>query len=100
MPEHRVASLTDIPPGRGREFRVADRIIAIWNIDGTFHATDARCPHQDAPLCFGAIEGTIITCPMHGWRFDVTTGAGVDPHHHQLRPYPIHIRDDALYIDF
>jgi nitrite reductase/ring-hydroxylating ferredoxin subunit len=47
---------------------------AIFNVNGEFHAIENRCPHQGGPLADGWLEENIITCPWHGWCFDVRTG--------------------------
>ena len=99
MTRVRVASIHDIPEGTGREMLLGRIPIVVWNIAGRFHATAARCPHEDAPLCIGSLEGTVVTCPMHGWQFDVTTGQGVNPPDRRLRPYPVHVDDESIYID-
>jgi nitrite reductase/ring-hydroxylating ferredoxin subunit len=49
-------------------------MVAIANVDGTLHAIDGLCPHQGGPLGTGELCGTVLTCPWHGWQFDVTTG--------------------------
>jgi nitrite reductase/ring-hydroxylating ferredoxin subunit len=49
-------------------------MIAIANVDGVFHAIDGLCPHQGGPLGTGVLCGTTLTCPWHGWQFDVVTG--------------------------
>ena len=69
-----VADLGDCPPGTSIERVAGDRMIAIANVDGTFHAIDGLCPHQGGPLGTGILCGTILTCPWHGWQFDVLTG--------------------------
>lgn len=96
---HRVASVSDIPVGAGREFAVGDVAVTLWHIDGEFHATAARCPHEDAPLCFGDLSDRVVTCPMHGWQFDVTTGAGVNPPHARVRTYPVTVTGDDIFVD-
>jgi nitrite reductase/ring-hydroxylating ferredoxin subunit len=69
-----VAAASDCPPGASIE-RVADgRMVAVANVSGTYHAIDGLCPHQGGPLGTGALCGTTLTCPWHGWQFDVTTG--------------------------
>jgi nitrite reductase (NADH) small subunit len=69
-----VAMADECPPGTSIE-RVADgRMVAIANVAGTFHAIDGLCPHQGGPLGTGTLCGTTLTCPWHGWQFDVTTG--------------------------
>ena len=64
----------DCPPGECRELAVGGRLIAIYNVDGKFHALDGVCPHQGGPLGKGQLDGPIVTCPWHGWQFDVRTG--------------------------
>ncbi|MCP9455161.1 MAG: non-heme iron oxygenase ferredoxin subunit [Nitrospira sp.] len=71
----RVAGVGDIKPGQGITVDVKSRTLAIFNVDGTYHAIDNTCPHRGGPLGDGEVEGNIVTCPWHGWQFDVTTGA-------------------------
>ena len=69
-----IAEASECLPGTSSE-RVADgRMVAIANVDGTLHAIDGLCPHQGGPLGTGQLCGTVLTCPWHGWQFDVTTG--------------------------
>jgi nitrite reductase/ring-hydroxylating ferredoxin subunit len=56
------------------EVAAAGRIIALFNVGGTFLALDGVCPHQGGPLGKGTLSGHIVTCPWHGWQFDVRTG--------------------------
>jgi nitrite reductase (NADH) small subunit len=74
MPWETIAKISDCPPGNARECVAAGRIIALFNVDGTFYALDGMCPHQGGPLGKGRLQGCIITCPWHGFQFDVTTG--------------------------
>ncbi|MBB76947.1 MAG: ferredoxin [Planctomycetaceae bacterium] len=69
-----VGHVADCPPGQSIECVAGDRIIALFNLDGTFHALDGICPHQGGPLAKGTLTNCIVTCPWHGWQFDVTTG--------------------------
>ena len=70
----RVASVSDVPPGSSKEVIAEDRVVALFNVAGKFHALDGVCPHAGGPLGEGALNGTTVTCPWHGWQFDVTTG--------------------------
>jgi nitrite reductase (NADH) small subunit len=70
----RIASIHDCPPGTASEYVAGERIIALYNVDGTFYALDGVCPHQGGPLGKGVLTGCIVTCPWHGWQFDVSTG--------------------------
>ncbi len=69
-----VAEAADCPPGTSIERLAGDRMVAIANVDGTLHAIDGLCPHQGGPLGTGSLCGAVLTCPWHGWPFDVTTG--------------------------
>jgi len=69
-----IAAVSQCPPGTSIERVVGDRIVALANIDGTWHAIDGLCPHQGGPLGKGRLCGAVLTCPWHGWQFDVTTG--------------------------
>ncbi len=71
---HRIADVADCPPGKCLEAVAGDRIVALYNVDGQFFALDGVCPHQGGPLGKGRLEGCIVTCPWHGWQFDVTSG--------------------------
>jgi nitrite reductase/ring-hydroxylating ferredoxin subunit len=51
-----------------------EQVVALFNVDGTFYALDGICPHAGGPLGEGTLRGAIITCPWHGWQFDVTNG--------------------------
>ena len=69
-----VASLAQIQPGTSLVVKVADKDIALFNVDGQIYAIDDACVHQGASLGSGKFEGKIVTCRAHGLKFDVTTG--------------------------
>ena len=74
MPWHKVAAVDDCPAGSSLEAVVGDRVIALFNVDRQFFALDGVCPHQGGPLGEGDLNGCVVTCPWHGWQFDVTSG--------------------------
>ncbi len=80
----KVANLKDVPPGSAKEVVAADRVIALFNVDGRLYALDGVCPHAGGPLGEGQLDGHVVTCPWHGWQFDVTTGQ------HCLNPNLVH----------
>ncbi len=69
-----IAQLAECPPGAALERVAGDRIVALFNVDGILHALDGVCPHQGGPLGQGRLQGAILTCPWHGWQFDVQSG--------------------------
>ncbi|MFM9025957.1 MAG: Rieske (2Fe-2S) protein [Planctomycetaceae bacterium] len=75
MPEWiAIAAAADCPPGACIERVAGDRVVALANVGGTLHAIDGLCPHQGGPLGQGRLSGSTLTCPWHGWQFDVATG--------------------------
>ena len=70
----RVAKKNAIPSDTGLLVEAGGQEIALFNINGKICAIHAVCPHQGGPLAEGGIDGTVVTCPWHGWQFDVTTG--------------------------
>ena len=87
---HVVARVGDVPEGEHKIFKVAEREIGVFNVRGEYFALRNRCPHLGGPLCEGEVLGLVyssgpgdvrfdgskklITCPWHGWEFDVKTG--------------------------
>jgi nitrite reductase/ring-hydroxylating ferredoxin subunit len=74
-----VTETTDVPPGTARAVDVEGRAVALFNIGGSYYAIDDTCTHRGGPLSEGEVDGTVVTCPWHGARFDVTTGQVLGP---------------------
>lgn len=70
----RVAGTGDVKPGHGIVAEVNGKTLAVFNIDGTFHVIDNTCVHRGGPLGEGEVEGQIVSCPWHGWQFNLSTG--------------------------
>ncbi len=70
----KVAQTSEIPAGQGKCVEVEGRRLAIFNVDGSYYAIDDVCQHQGGPLGEGELNGKIVTCPWHGWEYDVTNG--------------------------
>lgn len=80
MPDFiKVATIDEIPPGHAKLVEVNGTDIAVFNIDGAFHAIDNSCTHVGGPLCEGEVQGAEVTCPWHGATFDITTGRVLGP---------------------
>jgi nitrite reductase/ring-hydroxylating ferredoxin subunit len=72
-----VADVNDVPAGKMKHIEVGEKEILIANPDGKVYALCDRCSHMNAPLSMGTLNGKVVTCAMHGARFDVTTGKKV-----------------------
>lgn len=70
----KIANISDVKSGEGKVFSANGVNVALFNVNGVFHAIDNTCPHRGGPLGEGFLDGSVVTCPWHGWQFDVTTG--------------------------
>ena len=70
----KVATTDEIQPGECKTVSANGRDLALCNVEGKLYAIDNVCPHRGGPLGEGTLDGTVVTCPWHGWRFDVCTG--------------------------
>ena len=75
----RIASTDEVGPGEARQVEVGEKVVALFNVDGTYYAIDGVCTHRGGPLGDGGLEGKQVTCPWHGGTFDVTTGEATGP---------------------
>jgi nitrite reductase/ring-hydroxylating ferredoxin subunit len=69
-----VAKTDEIPVGKTKHVEVNGKEIMIANVDGKYFALSDRCGHSSALLSMGSIDENLITCPLHGAQFDLTTG--------------------------
>jgi len=76
--EFLVGSLEQIPVGEGRNYDVDGLSIAVFHTrSGAVYATQAYCPHRQAPLADGLTGGSTLMCPFHSWKFNMMTGESV-----------------------
>ncbi len=75
----KVAETNEVPPGTAKSVDLEGRPVALFNIDGTYHAIGDTCTHRGGPLSEGMVEGATVTCPLHGATYDVTTGNVLGP---------------------
>lgn len=68
------ATAADLGEGEMREVKVDGHDLLIARVVGEYYATDAHCPHLHGNLTRGALEGLIVTCPLHHSQFDISTG--------------------------
>lgn len=94
-----VARLEDIPEGKGREFVVDGRIVGLFHVEGNVYAMDGLCPHAGGPIATGTLRGTTVTCPWHGWQFDVSNGKHCLTQNIQAATFPVEIRDGEIWVE-
>lgn len=94
-----VAKVQDVAEGQGLLVEAAGRQLALFRVDGRYYAIDNACPHRGGPLADGDLEGTVVMCPWHAWRWDVTTGANVNNPAVKVACVPVTVDGDGLVVD-
>ena len=109
-----IARASEIEPGERRFVEVKGHSITLFNVHGEYIAVLNICPHELAPVCRGRVSGTtlpsmpgeyrwgregeILSCPWHGWEFDLLTGKALTDERVRLRRYPVTVTDDVIYL--
>jgi len=93
-----VASVDDVPAGSSKVVLAGGRLLALFNVDGTFYALDNTCLHRGGPVGEGDLEGTVVTCPWHGFQYDVTTGRNVFDPEVGLETFPVRVADGQVQV--
>jgi uncharacterized protein YbjT (DUF2867 family)/nitrite reductase/ring-hydroxylating ferredoxin subunit len=104
-PAGSASARTDSVPLEGNEFRISEvppgsvllvGDVAVFNVDGGFCATQAKCTHRQGPLSEGVVDGSTVTCPLHGAQFNVWTGAVLrGPAQEPLKTYRVTVDGDV-----
>lgn len=116
MERHLVAKTNELAENGTRAITEVDgQEIAVFRIDGEYHAIPNYCVHQAGPLCEGELTGQmtvgeddweweydfserIITCPWHGWKFDVTTGKNIKDDRYVTPKYDVEVDEGRVYV--
>lgn len=95
----RLARTTDFATMRLRSYKILGRYVGILKeADGSFRALEMGCKHQGADLSQRTLKGHVLTCPWHGWQYDLRDGRclkGVDT---ALRPHDLRIEGEDIYV--
>lgn len=98
---HEAGKIGDWSLGQGRELLIAGRVVAIFRTDEQqFFAIDGMCAHQGGPIAQGKLDRNCITCPWHGWQYNIADGVNLLTQKKMLDCFPVEIRDDVVWIGF
>jgi nitrite reductase (NADH) small subunit len=95
----RTAKVAEIPSGTIREFQVEGKAIALANVAGKYYAINNTCLHRGGPLGQGPLEGAVVTCPWHGWQYDVTSGKIVQNPSAAVDCYGVEVRGEDIFVN-
>jgi NAD(P)H-dependent nitrite reductase small subunit len=96
----RCGKAAELPPGSSKVVQIRGHAVAIFNMGGALYALDNTCPHQGGPLGEGYLEDNgIVSCPWHGWTFDLKTGVSpIDPDL-KVACYPVRVADGDIVVE-
>ena len=95
----KAARKDEIPAGTIREFAVEGKSIALANVGGKFYAINNTCLHRGGPLGEGELHDKTVTCPWHGWQYDVTTGKLTANPAVGVQCYAVEVRGEDVFVD-
>ncbi len=95
----KVATIDELPPGKGKLVMAQfEKPIALFNVNGEFYAINYICPHMGGPLGEEELKGYVVTCPWHGWTFDVRTGLPDHPGGHSVSAYNVRVEGNDILV--
>ena len=96
---HLVAKTSEVLEDEPKAVKVGEQYIALFNIEGSFYATDDICTHEYASLAEGFVDGDIIECPLHAGQFHIPTGKAMSPPvTEDLRTFAVKVDGDDIYV--
>lgn len=90
-----VCKAADLQLGKGMSVEANGKQVALFNVNGKFYAIQGICPHRGGPLGEGELQDNTVTCPLHAWQFDVTTGNGMA----KVQTYPVKVENGNVLVD-
>ena len=93
-----VARADEIPEGERKIVQVEGLSIGVFHHEGAWYALRNHCLHRSGPVCTGTLAGDVITCPWHGYQYDVTNGRLLMDPSAGLDMYPVEVRDGEIFL--
>ncbi|MFO0926433.1 MAG: Rieske (2Fe-2S) protein [Gemmataceae bacterium] len=94
----KVCRLSDLAEGEGKTVVFGEKEVALFRCGDQVHAIDDLCPHMGASLAGGAVEGNVVTCPWHAWRFRFTDGVWADNPRIKITTYSVRVVGDDVEV--
>ena len=99
MARVKVMDAADLVPGKGALVTVNGQDVALFRRGDEILAIGNECPHQGGSLCDGWVEGEIVVCPLHGWEFDMRSGACMTVPGERVPRYTATMEGGAIYLE-
>jgi nitrite reductase (NADH) small subunit len=96
--EHKIGSAASVWSGAPTSATVNGVLVALFAVGDTIVAFNGRCPHASGPLHKGKLKGTTLSCPWHGWTFDVISGACEEDPSLVLERFAVRVDGDDVLV--
>ena len=93
-----VARVEDIAPGTVTTVYAGEEPVALARVDDEFYATQHACLHLQGPLGEGRLDDHVLTCPWHGWQYDITTGVNLDDESERVARYEVKVENGTVLV--
>ena len=93
-----VCRTEDVAEGRGLPVEVDGLRVAVFRDSGRFHALLGRCPHANGSLGLGWVEEGEAVCPLHRWRFALSTGRCTTVRGYSLQRFACDVREGHVWV--
>lgn len=94
----KIATLQQIPEGTGLTVVADGKEIALYKYEGCVYAIEGTCPHLGGPLGEGSLDQNLVTCPWHGWQFDITSGKCENMPGECVATIPVEVIGDDVFL--
>jgi len=94
----KAARRDELEPGTGKTVDVEGTPVALFNVGGTYYALHNTCRHRGGPLGEGELSNSVVTCPWHGWQYDVTTGEKVISPEIRVEKFAVRVEGDDILV--
>ena len=97
----RICGKADLPGSdEAKEFPCGEnKMVCVANVGGELSALDNVCLHRGGPLGEGDLEELIVTCPWHGWQYDLATGECLMNPKANISLYPVSVESEAVWVE-
>ena len=95
--EINIGKVNDVEEGKGKVVEVNGKTLALFKKDGKFYAIENTCLHRGGPLGEGELNDKVVTCPWHGWQYNVTTGDSDTGAH--VDTYKVTVEGEDIFVE-
>ncbi|MSM39081.1 MAG: Rieske 2Fe-2S domain-containing protein [Geobacter sp.] len=93
------AKFAEVPLWSKKLITINGEEVVLINDKGTIFACENYCPHQGSTMLTGIVKEGVISCPRHGWHYDLTSGVSTDHPGYTLNTYQVEVVGDDIMID-